>query len=166
MIDSGIQLANLVIRRKGERYRSLVLFRVFNDFANLGFREKMHMAWTTSDIDELEKTESHLDEIFVFTASGFRDLFKLVKYANSEKAIELIPKKLPIFFFSGTEDPVGEKGLGVKRAVKLYKAAKMKNVTLKLYPKKRHEMLKEINRNEVFKDILNFIEQIKVGEKE
>ncbi len=165
LIDSAIKIANLIIRRKGERYRSRVLYKIFNDFANLGFKEKKTLAWTTSDIEELEKTESHLDELFIFTASGFKDLFRLVKYANAEKVIETIPKSLPIFFFSGTDDPIGEKGLGVKRAYKLYQKAKIQNVTIKLYPKGRHEMLKEVNRNDVFHDILKWIEKVEDGKK-
>ena len=165
LIDSGIQLSNLVIKRKGERYRSRVLYKTFNDFACIGFKRESPLAWTTSDKKELEKTMQDSSQRFIFTASGFKDLFQLVKYANDEKTIAAVPKTLPILFFSGAEDPCGERGLGVKRAVRLYKNAKLKNITLKLYPKCRHEMLREVNRKEVFRDVLDWVELIRFGEE-
>ena len=166
LIDSGIQLSNLIIKRKGERYRSRVLYKTFNDFASIGLRDKSNLAWTTSDEKELQKTLADANQRFIFTASGFRDLFKLVKYANDEKVIASIPNNLPILLFSGKEDPCGEKGIGVKRVVRLYKMHKLKNITLKIYPKCRHEMLREVNRKEVFQDILDWIEMIRFGEEE
>ena len=76
-----------------------------------------------------------------------------------------MPKNLPILFFSGDQDPVGEKGIGVKRAVKLYKNEKIKEITCKLYKNCRHEMLRESNRKQVYKDILDWIELVRFGEE-
>lgn len=166
LIDSAISLSNLVIKRKGERYRSRQLNRILIDFANLGFNStKTNFAWTTSDKNAVLETANDPKQNFIFTASAFRDLFKLVKLANSDKLIKTIPKKLPIYFFSGALDPVGEKGVGVKRAVKLYINAKFKNVSYKLYDKCRHEMLRERNKKQVYKDVLDWIDLIRFGEE-
>ena len=48
---------------------------------------------------------------------------------------------------------------------KLYKTQKIKNVTLKLYDTCRHELLREKNKKEVYKDILDFIDLIRFGEE-
>lgn len=166
LIDSAISFSNLIISRKGERYRSRKLYQLALDFANSNFKPVANkFDWTTSDESEVEITENDEKQNFMFTASGYRDLFKLVKFANSERVIKTVPKILPIYFFSGTEDPVGEKGAGVKRAVKLYKAAKIKNVSIKLYDCCRHEMLREHNRKEVFRDVLDYIDLIRFGEE-
>ncbi|MBF4694896.1 alpha/beta fold hydrolase [Fusibacter ferrireducens] len=66
---------------------------------------------------------------------------------------------LPMLIFSGVCDPVGEYGKGVKKTYAYYK----KNgflTTLKLYPDGRHEMLNEINREAVYKDILEWLQSL------
>ena len=78
--------------------------------------------------------------------------------------INKIAKKLPIYFFSGSEDPLGQYGEGVKRAVKLYQKAGIEDVTLKIYEGDRHECLSEDNRAEVIDDIVEWIEK-RIGEK-
>ncbi len=166
LIDSAISIADLIIKRKGERYRSRKLNSIFFDFANIGFdTSKCKYEWTTSDTEAAKMIENDPKQDFIFTAAGFKDLFKLVKLANSDKLIKTVPKDLPILFFSGSDDPVGEKGIGVKRAVKLYKAQKIKDVTCKLYEKCRHEMLREKNKKQVFKDIIDWIELVRFGEE-
>ena len=66
-------------------------------------------------------------------------------------------KEIPYFIFSGDMDPVGEWGKGVRTVYGQYQKY-VKDVTLKLYPEGRHEMLNEINRDEVYSDVLNWIE--------
>ena len=68
-----------------------------------------------------------------------------------------MPKNIPVFFASGCDDPVGEYGKGVQRSVKTFKKAGMKNVSVKLYPKDRHEILHETDRNNVYEDLYFWI---------
>jgi len=65
----------------------------------------------------------------------------------------------PVFFFAGAKDPAGRDGAGVRQAYKLFQRAGCTDVTLKLYPDGRHEMLNEINRDEVYADTLTWLEQ-------
>ena len=60
---------------------------------------------------------------------------------------------------SGAADPVGDYGKGVERAYKMFCDVGMRDVTMRLYPEGRHEMLKEINREDVFRDIINWINE-------
>ena len=50
-------------------------------------------------------------------------------------------------------------GEGVLRCIDAFKRAGLKNVTIRLYPEGRHEMLNETNRTEVYADILSWMEQ-------
>ena len=52
---------------------------------------------------------------------------------------------------------MGEQGKGVKKLVKLYQKIGVEDVTMKLYPGARHEVLNEVNREEVFKDIFEWL---------
>ena len=62
-----------------------------------------------------------------------------------------------MYIISGGDDPVGELGQGVLRCYKAFLKAGMQDVSLKLYPKLRHEILLEPARDEVMNDVLNWI---------
>ena len=64
----------------------------------------------------------------------------------------------PVYFFSGDQDPVGSMGRGVKKVAGLFRRAGCRDVTVKLYPGGRHEMLHETNRQEVLADLLSWLE--------
>jgi alpha-beta hydrolase superfamily lysophospholipase len=96
---------------------------------------------------------------FVFTVNGFRTLFELLARLNREENIERIPKSLPVYMVSGTADPVGDYGRGVRRVYDSFREAGMENVSLKLYEGARHELLNETNRSEVMQDIYRWLEE-------
>ena len=64
-----------------------------------------------------------------------------------------IPKRLPIYIFSGARDPVGAKLQGL---IDVYKAAGLR-MTAKIYPDARHETLNETNREEVTADLIAWL---------
>ena len=61
--------------------------------------------------------------------------------------------------FSGSKDPVGGMAKGVLRCIDAFKRSGMKDITIKLYPEGRHEMLNERNKAEVYQDILDWLER-------
>lgn len=70
----------------------------------------------------------------------------------------MIPKTLPIVFAAGTDDPVGGYGKGVRRIYEKYKAAGIRDVTLRLYSGDRHELLNETDRKQVTQDLHQWME--------
>ena len=161
LVKAGIRLAELLVNQKGEKYRSKMLYDVALNFANIKFLPaKTRFDWISSDEEEIQRHIKDEKIQFIFTVKGYSDLFHLVNLANSEKVIKTVPKDLKIIFMSGDEDPVGENGEGVQRAYELYKELGIEKVDIKLYEKKRHELLKEINKKEIFEDIANWISAI------
>lgn len=71
-----------------------------------------------------------------------------------------IPRNLPIYLFAGDQDPVGQKGKGVKALEQALLQTGHKTVSCRLYADGRHEMLNEINANEVYQDILDWIQAL------
>ena len=61
---------------------------------------------------------------------------------------------------SGDNDPVGEYGKGVKQVFEDLKKTGHQNVIMKLYPEARHELLNELNRDEVMSDIVGWMDKI------
>ena len=91
---------------------------------------------------------------FVFTATGYRDLFDGLSSIQGESWAAKVPRSLPVLLFSGESDPVGAMGKGVRCVEKALRAGGVEDVTCILYPQGRHEMLNEINREAVYADIL------------
>lgn len=165
-VDAGIQLADRLIQKKGEMYKSKKLDQLCFEFANLNFEPIMtKYDWTCRN---KEVVLNHLEDkkmSFIFSVSAFKDLFNLVKYCNDDKFIKNTPKTLPMLIMSGDMDPVGEEGIGVKKVYELYKKIGIKDIAFKVYKDCRHELLNELNKDEIYKDILDWIELIRFGEE-
>jgi alpha-beta hydrolase superfamily lysophospholipase len=166
MVDTGIQIANLVISRKGDKFRSRFINRIAIEIFNTNFKPvRTKLDWTSSDEKIIKEHLKDKMSSFIFTASGFKDLFYLVKNCNDIKCVSKIPVDLPIYIFSGDKDPVGENGEGVYRVYNMLKLAGVRDVTLKLYKNGRHEMLCEKNRKEVYDDVLDWLEVVRFGDE-
>src|SRR5262249_5021138 len=76
------------------------------------------------------------------------------------KEIRKIRQNLPIYIFSGSDDPVGERLKGVRALIDRYRSAGIASIAHDFYPGGRHEMLHELNRREVFTNLLVWISGI------
>lgn len=81
-----------------------------------------------------------------------------LQYVGNKANLSRMDKDTPVYFFAGDKDPVGTMGKGVRRVAGWFREAGVKDVTVKLYPEGRHEMLNELNREEVYRDTLAWIE--------
>ncbi len=96
---------------------------------------------------------------FIFTANGFQTLFRLIRNLHDVEKLKHMPRSLPVFFLAGADDPVGDYGRSVERVYKSFKELGMENVQMKLYPKDRHEILNEVDREDIYGDIYRWILQ-------
>lgn len=157
---TAVLTTELIKRIKGSKYRSSVVNNIAFGNYNKKYKEKYSKHdWLTRDKKIIDNFENDDRKNFIFTTSGFNDMFYLLHFVSSKQWADLVPKDLPILMFSGDMDPVGDYGKGVIKVYKRLKSANVNDVTLNLYPEGRHEMLNEINRNEVFEDIYKWIEQ-------
>lgn len=90
----------------------------------------------------------------------FTEFIKAMGKMDLPAAIECIPKNLPILSVSGDMDPFGGYGEGVKTLFAVYKNYGLKHLRYILYEGGRHEMLREINRSEVFSDIIAWLDTL------
>jgi alpha-beta hydrolase superfamily lysophospholipase len=93
------------------------------------------------------------------TSAFYSGLFYGLREIIKRKNINRIPKDLPIFILSGALDPVGDFTKGVNKVIDLYIQAGLINLTLKIYTDGRHEMLNEINKEDVYHDVMMWIEK-------
>ena len=178
---SGIQ--GMIIMGTGNQSKVLLsLTKIITGFAGLfgGDRKVARainsMAFGTynraienpkTNVDWLSKDEKIVDKYvvdercgFTFTVNGFKGLFELIRRSQKEKSFVNIPRKLPIFFVSGLEDPVGDYGEGVVRAKNALVEAGLENVSMKLYPDDRHEILNETDKEVVYNDIYEWLDSL------
>lgn len=158
LVSAGTLLSQFEINRNGAKYRSQRL----NDLA-FGAYNRAFAPLRTSH-DWLTRDEKIVDAYladplcgFIPTAGLFRDMMGGIAFIESARNISRMDKSLPVFFVSGDCDPVGDFGRGVQRAYRSFLECGMQDVTLKLYHNCRHELLNELNRREVFADILNWL---------
>ena len=95
---------------------------------------------------------------FKSTAGLFRDMMGGLQYISNKNNLARMDPRTPVYLFSGDEDPVGSNGEGVKRVYGFFKDHGTADLTMKLYPGGRHEMLNEINRGEVYTHVLDWLE--------
>ncbi|MDR2610171.1 MAG: lysophospholipase [Clostridiales Family XIII bacterium] len=95
---------------------------------------------------------------FSFTAAGFNDLFSLMGEINKKDWAGKVPNELPLYLFAGGEDPVGDYGKGVETVYRRLAESGQRDITLKLYPGGRHEMLNERNKTEVYEDVAGWMD--------
>ena len=74
-------------------------------------------------------------------------------------ALRRIRGDLPIYLFSGSEDPVGQQLRGLHKLIGRYRDAGLRDIAFDFYPGGRHEMLNEINRYQVQTRLLGWISQ-------
>jgi alpha-beta hydrolase superfamily lysophospholipase len=96
----------------------------------------------------------------VFTAGGYATLTKLTADIVNPAMARRVPKELPLLFIAGSDDPVGEMGANVRKAAGMYAKAGVEQVTLNIYPRMRHEILNEPGHQEVYEDILQWLEPV------
>jgi len=118
---------------------------------------KSEFAWISRDDYEVNKYEADDFCGTPFTMNYFYYLFKGLGELNKKGNFKNIPQKLPIYIMSGADDPVGSYTKSVKKLYEMYEDVNIKDIELMLYPGGRHEMLNEINREEVFNNILEWL---------
>ena len=154
---AGKLLVKLLKAIKGERYRSKFVCSMADGGYNKGFdKSEGEGAWLTRDGSMVADRVGNPKNDFVFTLSGYYDLFTMLGECNSKKWFKSFPKQLRTLVVSGAEDPVGGFGKGVRYVYDNLKKNGA-SVELKLYEGARHELFNETNRDEVFADLVAWL---------
>ena len=115
--------------------------------------------WLSRDTEQVDKYIADPLCGFVGKIGLYRDMMQGIKFITNEKNIAQMNKEKPVYFMSGDGDPVGDYGKGVERAYKAFCNAGLHDVFMRLYPGGRHEMLNETNKEQVYQDILNWLNE-------
>ena len=149
-------LLDTLERNRGDYYRPRVGSKMFELFNMRVDNRRTPNDWLSPDDKSVDKYLADPKCNFTFTVAGFRDLLNALLCANSKPVIENTPTDLPILFLSGGMDAIGQYGDGVYKAVKRY-VDNGCSVSVRIYRDARHELMFELNRDEVMRDIYGFL---------
>lgn len=119
-----------------------------------------HNAWLSRDMDEVNKYNKDPLCDQIFTIGFYYSLFKGVKDIYSTKEVSKINKSLNILIAAGDNDPVGGNAKLVHRLYDIYNENAINNVRLRIYQGARHEIINEINKEEVITEIIEYYNSI------
>jgi len=154
----GKNIAKREIRKNGAKAPSPLMNRLtFGNYNKNIDEPKTEFDWLSSDPHEVEKYMRDPYCGFVCTAGFFYDLISGMERIHHNKHIERIPKELPMFIFSGEQDPVGGRTKGVQKVIAQYERNGLQNIDSVFFKEGRHEMLNEVNKHEVFNAVHSWI---------
>lgn len=143
----------------GDRHQSKLIDQIgFGSYTKKIPSPNTSKDWLTRDPEVVTRYINDPYCTFLFSLNAFRGLFKLIRHVCNEKNMRNIPKDLPIYLFSGLADPVGTYGKGPTTVFSKYQNLGIKDLSMKLYPEMRHETLNEIGKEEVYQDVLHWLD--------
>jgi alpha-beta hydrolase superfamily lysophospholipase len=148
--------------RLGKRGRSELLHRLSLQEANRRFLPvRTDFDWLTRDKAEVDRFVSDPLCGFVATTQLWIDMFRGLFLASRDRSRgRIVPKNIPIYIFAGAEDPVSDNCETLEELIAGYHKAGLRNVRYKFYEGGRHEMLNELNRDAVLRDLISWLHSV------
>ena len=155
LFPAGILLAKLSALLKGDRHRSPLLQKLTFGGYNRG--NSLENSWICSDVQAVE--DYNRDRLcgYVFTNNGFLNLYRPMQNAFSVKGWQVRNPELPIFVIAGEEDPVIQSKQKFDHLLDFLQQRGYHKITARRSPGKRHELLNEQGKMDIYADITDFI---------
>jgi alpha-beta hydrolase superfamily lysophospholipase len=155
----GLLISKLEMKMKGKKARSPLLNKLsFGNYNKAFAPNRTGFDWISKDTSNVD---AYVDDPycgFVCTSGFFYDLVTGVDHISKLENVKKTPKELPILFLSGEDDPVGNMTKGVIEVYDLFKKAGIKDVSYKFYTGVRHEILNDFSKEEVFRNIIEWLD--------
>ena len=162
VIGAGKAIATLVCKKDGEQKPSQLLQNImFGSYNKKIEHPRTASDWLTRDNKIVDAYVADPLCGFIPSAGLVRSMMEGLQYIQNAKHLDAMKKDLPVYFIAGGDDPVGGYGDGVRQAAGEFKKHGMEKVDVKIYPLCRHEIHNEINKQEVYEDVVSWIVKVK-----
>ena len=159
LLSLGWHIANTACRTRGQRSHSKLVERFSFENYNKQFAPVRTRAdWISRDEGVVDAYLADPMCSFLPTSGMFRDMMEGLDYISQKGTLAQMDPSTPVLIFSGDRDPVGGNGKGVRKVADFFRRAGCTDLTVHFYPGGRHEMMNEINRDEVLSDLLAWLE--------
>lgn len=158
LLSIAVQLAKLECKWQGDRHPSRMMNALSFGSFNHKFRPvRTPFDWLSRDQHEVDLYMQSPYCGFLCSAGFFHGLFTLLQEIHKPELMQQLDVNKSVFIISGDQDPVGHFGIGIKKLTDLYHYLGLQDVEVKLYEGGRHEVLHEINREEVMENIIDWL---------
>ena len=157
VVGFAIVLTKLISLFKGDRHRSKLLRTLVLGSNDKKFKGNEFNRWLSTNEENVKEYNRMPDTGFMFTNNGYLNLFRLMKDCYRKNLYKVKNTNISVLFVAGEDDPIivsKDKWLDSQEYLK---NLGYRDVSGVLYPGLRHEILKEKNKDTVYRDILNFI---------
>lgn len=152
---AGSLAADLMCLLQGAHGHSPLLQKLaFGNYLARVENPKTPHDWISRDRDVVRRYAADPKCTFTFTNSAMGELTRTLRQVSGQDWADRLRKAMPVLLLAGDADPVGGYGNGVRQVYAMLQKAGLTDLTLTLYPGGRHEMLNEINREQVYADVL------------
>jgi len=156
----GEALAALIAAVRGERYVSPLMVKMnFGSYNRRIASPASQNAWLTRDEACVQAYDADPLCTFSFSIGTYREMLHVLNHVSTRAWAEHIPAALPVLLVAGEEDPVGSYGKGVRQVYRMLRTAGVRDVTCRLWKDGRHELHNELNRDEVLRAVLAWVEK-------
>ncbi len=121
---------------------------------NKPYAAEGEFGWLSRDRKQVEKYIADDECGYVMSIAFFKFFLNGLKASYKKANLAKIDVKKPIALFSGDHDPVGGNGKLVEKLYEQYHKLGVENLSITLYEGGRHEILNEINNQDVYNDFL------------
>ncbi len=154
---AGKLLAKFIAAFKSDRHRPDLIQKIAFEGFNKNFSNEGRNAWLSTNKENVRAYNCDPLCNYQFTANGFIGLFDLMMDTYSDKGWNVSNPQLPIHFIAGSDDPCITSLKDFQAAADHMKKVGYACMTTKAYDGLRHEILNETGKEEVWSDILNYI---------
>ncbi len=154
----GKAIAKLTLTKKNRNKKHFIMDKlIFGLYAKGVKNSETKSDWLSLNKENVAKYIDDKQCGYVSTHGFYYEFMKGCNRLYQKKFLKKIRKDMHIFIVSGTDDPVGANGKGPTKLFQMYRKLGLENVELKLYDDLRHEVLNEDNKEEIYNDILEYI---------
>lgn len=159
ILPAGIGLCEAVCKKTGEQNPSEMLQNfVFGSYNKKVEHPRTPFDWLSRDSAKVDAYIAHPLCGFTASAGLLRDMMIGIRFVENRENLAKMNRDLPVLFIAGGDDPVGNYGKGVVHTAEEFTRSGMKDVSQRIYPLARHEILNEINRDEVYRNTVDWMD--------
>ncbi|UKY53838.1 alpha/beta fold hydrolase [Streptomyces inhibens] len=157
-IDGAVGELEQEIAVRGRETLSAFIPRNFSSF-NDAFTHRTGYEWLSRDAAEVDAYVADEDCGFPFSAGLAVDWVRAIRKINDPVNLARVPRGLPVHVAVGDLDPCNQRMTLVHELLEDFRYLGTRDLTWKAYPEARHEILNEINRDEVHDDLLAWLDK-------
>ncbi|MBO4635331.1 MAG: alpha/beta fold hydrolase [Bacteroidales bacterium] len=151
----GIFLTQLIRIFRGDRHRSMTIAVMMFGTYEMKFSKAdgIHNAWLSTNRANVQAYNNDPLCGYKFTLNGYRTVLQLMQDIYNPKGWSPAREELPVHFIAGADDPCITSLKDFSKAVSFVRQMGYRTVTSKVYPGLRHEILNEIGKEDVWRDV-------------